>query len=327
MAPLELSHRGKEFISIKEKAEADLRELLTIPENYKVLFLSGGASGQFAAIPMNLRRDKTKVLYVSTGYWSEKAIAEARLYGEVQIAASGKNSNFTTIPPLSTWNIDSNAAYLHYTANETIGGVEFNAPPDVGDVPLVADMSSNILSRPANVTQYELIYASGQKNLGLAGFAVVIVRDDVIGHALPGTPSIFDYRQQADERSMVNTPPTYAVYMAGLMLEWLKEQGGVAAIESRNIRKAAKLYAALDASSFYSSPVDPAVRFRMNAPFHLADPAMEEAFLAEAKEAGLVSLEGHRSVGGLRASIYNAMPEEGVETLVSFMRDFEKRRG
>jgi phosphoserine aminotransferase len=301
--------------------------LLTLPENYKVLFLSGGASGQFAAIPMNLRRDKTKVLYVSTGYWSEKAIAEARLYGEVQIAASGKNSNFTTIPPLSTWNIDSNAAYLHYTANETIGGVEFNAPPDVGDVPLVADMSSNILSRPANVTQYELIYASGQKNLGLAGFAVVIVRDDLIGHALPGTPSIFDYRQQADERSMVNTPPTYAVYMAGLMLEWLKEQGGVAAIESRNIRKAAKLYAALDASSFYSSPVDPAVRFRMNAPFHLADPAMEEAFLAEAKEAGLVSLEGHRSVGGLRASIYNAMPEEGVETLVSFMRDFEKRRG
>jgi len=327
MSPMELSHRGKEFISIAEKAEADLRELLAVPKHYKVLFLAGGASGQFAAVPMNLWRGRRTASYVSTGYWSEKAIAEARLFGEVQIAASGKESNFTTIPPRATWRVDPDAAYLHYTANETIGGVEFHAPPEVGDVPLVADMSSNILSRPVDVTQYALIYGSAQKNLGLAGLAVVIVREDLIGHAWPGTPSIFDYPQQADERSMVNTPPTYAVYMAGLMLEWLKEQGGLKAIEVHNIRKATKLYAAIDGSSLYSSPVDPAVRSRMNAPFHLADHTLEKAFLEEAKEAGLVTLEGHRSVGGVRASVYNAMPEEGVDALVSFMRDFEKRRG
>jgi phosphoserine aminotransferase len=327
MSPMELSHRGKEFISIAEKAEADFRELMAVPQDYKVLFIAGGASGQFAAVPMNLWGDKRQASYVSTGYWSEKAIAEARLFGQVQIAASGKKSNFTTIPPRATWSIDPDTAYLHYTANETIGGVEFHAPPDVGDVPLVADMSSNILSRPVDVSQYALIYASAQKNLGLAGLAVVIVQEDLIGRALPWTPSIFDYRQQAKERSMVNTPPTYAIYMAGLMLEWLKEQGGLKAIETHNIRKAEKLYAAIDGSSFYSNPVEPSVRSRMNAPFHLADPGLEKAFLDEAKEAGLVTLEGHRSVGGVRASIYNAMPEEGVEALISFMRDFEKRRG
>jgi phosphoserine aminotransferase len=327
MSPMELSHRGKDFIDIAEKAEADLRELLGVPDSYKVLFLAGGASGQFAAVPMNLWGDKAKVSYVSTGYWSEKAIAEAKLFGPVHIAASGKDSNFTTIPPRSTWRVDPSAAYLHYTANETIGGVEFHDAPDVGDVPLVADMSSNILSRPVDVTRYGLIYGSAQKNLGLAGLAVVIVRDDLIGQALSRTPSILDYRRQASERSMVNTPPTYAVYMAGLMLEWLKDQGGLSAIEARNIRKAEKLYAEIDASPFYSNPVRPEVRSRMNAPFHLADPSLEKTFLSEAKEAGLVSLEGHRSVGGVRASIYNAMPEEGIDALISFMRDFEKRRG
>ncbi len=327
VSAMEMSHRGKDFISIAEKAEADLRELLAIPDDYKVLFLAGGASAQFAAVPMNLWRGKTGVAYVSTGYWSEKAIAEARLFGQVQVAASAKDSNFATIPPRSTWSVDPNAAYLHYTANETIGGVEFQTTPDVGGVPLVADMSSNILSRPVDVTPYALIYSSAQKNLGLAGLAVVVVREDFIGRAMPGTPSIFDYRRQANEKSMVNTPPTFAIYMAGLMLEWLKEQGGLIAIEARNIRKAGKLYAAIDASSFYSNPVDPVVRSRMNAPFHLADPSLEKAFLAAAKEAGLVSLEGHRSVGGVRASIYNAMPEEGVEALISFMQEFERKWG
>ena len=327
MSAMEMSHRGKDFIGIAEKAEADLRELLAIPDDYKILFLAGGASAQFAAVPMNLRRGNEKVSYVSTGYWSEKAIKEARLFGQVHIVASAKESNFTTIPARSAWHIDPNAAYLHYTANETIGGVEFHAIPDASGVPLVADMSSNILSRPVDVTQYALIYGSAQKNLGLAGLAVVIVSEDLIGQALPETPSIFDYRQQANKRSMVNTPPTYAVYMAGLVLEWLKEQGGLRSIEALNIRKAEKLYAAIDDSPFYSNAVDPAARSRMNAPFHLAEPALEKAFLTEAEDAGLVSLEGHRSVGGVRASIYNAMPDEGVDILISFMRDFEKRRG
>ncbi|WOJ88951.1 3-phosphoserine/phosphohydroxythreonine transaminase [Methylocapsa polymorpha] len=324
---MEMSHRGKDFIGIAEKATADLRELLEIPQNYKVLFLAGGASAQFAAVPLNLLRGKTKVSYVSTGYWSEKAIAEARLFGEVQVSASGKESNFTTIPPRPQWNVDPDAAYLHYTANETIGGVEFQAAPEADGLPLVADMSSNILSRPVEVGRFGLIYASAQKNIGLPGLAVVIVREDLIGQALPGTPSTFDYRRQAAEGSMVNTPPTYSWYVAGLMVEWLKEQGGLKAIEARNIRKAEKLYAAIDALPFYSNPVDPAVRSRMNVPFHLADAALETPFLAEAKEAGLAYLEGHRSVGGLRASIYNAMPEEGVDALISFMREFERKRG
>ena len=324
---MEMSHRSEDFIGNSEKAEADLRALLGGPADYKVLFRAGGASAQFAAAPLNLWRGKTQVSYVSTGYWSEKAIAEARLYGQVQVAASGKDSKFTTIPPRASWNVDRDAAYLHYTANETIGGVEFQDAPEADGLPLVADMSSNILSRPVDVRRFGLIYASAQKNLGLAGLAVVIVREDLLGKALPGTPSIFDYKRQADNGSMVNTPPTYAWYVAGLVLDWLGEQGGIKAIEARNIRKAAKLYAAIDAAPFYSNPVDPAVRSRMNVPFHLADAKLEALFLAEAKEAGLVYLEGHRSVGGLRASIYNAMPEEGVEALISFMHEFERRRG
>lgn len=327
VAPMEMSHRSKEFVSIAEKATADLRDVLAVPADYKILFLAGGASGQFAAVPMNLRRGKTKLSYVHTGYWSGKAIVEAGRFGEVAVAASSKDSNFTTIPPLPEWRIDPDAAYLHYTVNETIGGVEFHTVPEMDGLPLVADMSSNILSRSVDVSRFALIYASTQKNIGLAGSAVVIVREDLIGQALPGTPSIFDYRQQADKGSMVNTPPTYAWYIAGLMLEWVKEQGGLKAIEARNIRKAEKLYAVIDASPFYSNPVDPAFRSRMNVPFRLADAALEKPFLAAAKEAGLVTLEGHRSVGGVRASIYNAMPEEGVEALVSFMREFERRHG
>ena len=324
---MEMSHRGKDFIGIAEKAEADLRELLVVPNNYKVLFLSGGASAQFAAVPMNLWRGKTRAAYVGTGYWSEKAIAEAWLFGQVQVAASAKDSHFTTIPHRALWNVDPDAAYLHYTANETIGGVEFHVAPETDGLPLVADMSSNILSRPIDVKRFGLVYASAQKNIGLPGMAVVIVREDLIGQTLPGTPSTFDYRQQADNGSMVNTPPTYAWYIAGLILEWLKEHGGLEAIEARNIRKATTLYAAIDASPFYSNPVEPAVRSRMNVPFHLTDAALESRFLADAKQAGLVYLEGHRSVGGLRASIYNAMPEEGVETLISFMREFERKWG
>jgi phosphoserine aminotransferase len=324
---MEMGHRTKDFIGISEKAAADLREVLAVPDNYKVLFLAGGGTGQFAAVPMNLLRGKTKVAYVSTGYWSEKAIAEARLFGQVQVAASSKDSNFTTIPSRSQWNIDPDAAYLHYTTNETISGVEFHVVPEVDGLPLVADMSSNILSRPVEVRRFGLIYASAQKNLGLGGMAVVVVREDLIGQALPGTPSIFNYRRQADNGSMVNTPPTYTWYMAGLMLEWLKEQGGPAGIEARNIRKAEKLYAAIDASPFYSNLVDPAARSRMNVPFHLMDASLNNRFLADATEAGLVYLRGHRSVGGMRASIYNAMPEEGVDTLISFMREFERKRG
>ena len=327
LSVMEMSHRGKDFLGIAEKAEADLRELLAIPQTYKVLFLQGGATGQFAAVPLNLRRGKPKLAYVSTGMWSEKAIAEARLYGEVQLVASSKESNYTTIPPQSQWKIDPDAAYLHYTSNETIGGVEFHAVPEVDGLPLVSDMSSNLLSRPLDVSRFGLIYAGAQKNMGPAGITVVIVREDLIGQAQSGTPSILDYRKQADNGSMLNTPPTYNWYLAGLVLEWLKEQGGVAAIEVRNIRKAAKLYAAIDASPFYSSPVDPSVRSRMNVPFRLADAALEKPFLAEAKASGLVNLEGHRSVGGLRASIYNAMPEAGVDALVGFLKEFERKHG
>ncbi|WP_036288643.1 3-phosphoserine/phosphohydroxythreonine transaminase [Methylosinus sp. PW1] len=327
VSPMEMSHRGADFIGIAEKAEAGLRAALAVPTDYKILFLAGGATAQFGAAPMNLLRGKTKLAYVETGYWSRKAIEEAKLFADVDVAASSRDGGYATIPPRTSWRVDPAAAYLHYTANETIGGVEFHDTPQSDGLPLVADMSSNLLSRPIDVTRFGLIYASAQKNLGLAGLAVVIVRENLIGRPLPGTPSIFDYRRQADEGSMVNTPPTYAWYMAGLMLEWVAEQGGVEAIERRNIRKASRLYAAIDASSFYSNFIDPAVRSRMNAPFRLADASLDKTFLAAAAEAGLVSLEGHRSVGGMRASIYNAMPDEGVETLITFMRDFEKRWG
>ncbi|MGX2041682.1 3-phosphoserine/phosphohydroxythreonine transaminase [Methylocaldum sp. MU1018] len=327
MSIMEMSHRGKDFVAIAEKSEADLRELMAIPVNYKVLFLQGGATGQFAAVPMNLLREKSKASYVNTGLWSEKAISEAGRYCSVDIAASSKESGFTTIPNRAGWRIDPDAAYLHYTANETIGGVEFQDIPDSAGLPLVCDMSSNILSRPLEVSRFGLIYAGAQKNMGPAGIVVVIMREDLIGQARADTPSIFDYERQADSGSMLNTPPTYNWYLLGLVLEWLKEQGGLAAVEARNICKAEKLYAAIDGSAFYSNPIEPACRSRMNVPFRLARADLEKTFSAEAKAAGLVNLEGHRSVGGFRASIYNAMPEEGVDALIEFMHGFERKYG
>ena len=278
-------------------------------------------------MPLNLQRDKARFAYLSTGLWSEKAIAEAKHYGEVHIVASSKDQGYTTIPSRSDWNIDPDVAYLHYTANETIGGVEFQSVPEVENLTLVADMSSNILSRPVDVSRFGVIYAGAQKNLGPAGITIVIVREDLIGHAHPFTPSILNYKLQADNGSMLNTPPTYNWYLLGLVLEWIKEPGGISAIEARNSRKADKLYEAIDASSFYSNPVNPSVRSRMNVPFLLAKPDLEKTFIAQAKWQGLVNLEGHRSVGGLRASIYNAMPEEGVDALVAFMHDFERKHG
>lgn len=327
MSVMEMSHRGKHFGAIAEKAEADLRELLAIPPEYKVLFLQGGATAQFAMVPMNLLRDRAAACYVDTGIWSGKAIEEASRYCDVVVAATARAGGFTTVPPRSEWRIDSDAAYLHYTANETINGVEFQDVPDSGGLPLVCDMSSNILSRPIDVSRFGLIYAGAQKNMGPAGITVVIVREDLIGTTIPGTPTVFDYKKHADNGSMLNTPPTYIWYLLGLVLEWLKQEGGVAVLETRNIRKAQKLYAAIDASALYSNPIDPAFRSRMNVPFRLADTRLEKTFVTEAAAHGLVALEGHRSVGGLRASIYNAMPEAGVDALIAFMADFERRYG
>ncbi|GAB4352533.1 MAG: 3-phosphoserine/phosphohydroxythreonine transaminase [Methylohalobius crimeensis] len=326
MSVMEMSHRGSHFKQIAETAEADLRALLGVSEDYHCLFLQGGATGQFAAIPMNLLGDKRKMNYVVTGSWSKKAAAEAKQYGEVHIAATGEAENFTTIPDPASWEVDPEGVYLHYTTNETIGGVEFPFVPEV-DCPLVTDMSSDFLSRPVAVNRFGLIYAGAQKNMGPAGIVVVIVRKDLLRDPLPGTPSIWDYRKQAEAGSMLNTPPTYNWYLVGLVLEWLREQGGLVAIERRNIEKSELLYGAIEASDFYRNPVDPRYRSRMNVPFTLADPALDATFLKEASERGLVNLKGHRSVGGMRASIYNAMPIEGVKALVDFMQEFERRYG
>jgi phosphoserine aminotransferase len=327
MSVMEMSHRGKEFIAIHAQAEADLRELLAIPAEYKVLFLQGGAAGQFAIVPMNLLRGRSTADYVNTGYWSKKAIAEAKRYCRVNIAASSEDANFTYVPARERWTLDPAAAYVHITSNETIGGVEFHWIPDTNGVPLVADMSSHILSRPIDVSRFGLIYAGAQKNIGPAGLTIVIVRGDLIGQALPTTPSVFDYKVQAEADSMHNTPPTFAVYIAGLVFRWLKEQGGLKKMEEINRAKAALIYDYLDQTEFYHSPVAKADRSRMNIPFTLRNPALDDAFLKEAAGHGLTQLKGHRSVGGMRASIYNAMPMEGVKALVDFMRDFERRYG
>jgi phosphoserine aminotransferase len=324
---MEMSHRGKEYMGIHAQAEADLRELMGIPSNYKVLFLQGGATMQFAAIPMNLLRGKASADYVHTGEWSKKAIKEAKLFGKVNIAASAEDRNFTYVPARSTWKLDPQAAYVHVCMNETIGGVEFNWEPETDEVPLVADVSSTFLSRPVDVSKYGLIYGGAQKNIGPAGLTIVIVREDLIGHAPSGTPTMLDFKQQADNDSMLNTPPTYSIYIAGLVFQWLKRQGGIAAIEKRNIEKSSLLYDYLDATGFYANPVDKADRSRMNVPFTLKDAALDDDFLAGAKARNLLQLKGHRSVGGMRASIYNAMPIEGVRALVDYMRDFEKQRG
>ena len=326
MSVMEMSHRGKEFISIAEKAEADVRDLMNIPDNYKVLFLQGGATTQFSMVPMNLLRGKEKTCYVNTGAWSKKAIKEAKIHSNVQVSATAEDTGFTSIPAIDSWDIDQNAAYLHYTSNETIGGVEFQSIPDVGDIDLVADMSSNILSRAIDVSKFGVIYAGGQKNMGPSGIALTIVREDLIGYAKEGSPSMMDYKNHADAGSMFNTPATYSWYLMGLVFEWLKEQGGVAAVEARNIRKAEKLYNVIDASDFYANPVELTSRSRMNIPFTLANPELDALFLSEAKAAGLETLKGHRSVGGMRASIYNAMPEAGVDALISMMSEFERTK-
>jgi len=324
LSVMEMSHRGKHFAKIAEQLEADLRELLAIPSNYQVLFLQGGATAQFSMIPLNLLNGNSKACYVKTGAWSEKAIADAQNYCEVLLTASSEADNYTSIPDASAWRIDAAAAYLHYTSNETIHGVEFQDIPEAQGLPLVSDMSSNILSRPVDVSRFGLIYAGTQKNMGPAGVTVVIVRDDLIGHAAKSTPGVFDYAVQAKNQSMLNTPATYNWYLVGLVLEWLKEQGGVAAIEQRNIAKAAKLYQAIDESGLYKNPVALAHRSRMNVPFILADESLDKAFLADAEANGLYELKGHRSVGGMRASIYNAMPESGIDALIAFMAEFER---
>ena len=327
MAVMEMSHRGKEFMSIAAQAEADLRELLAIPDNYKVLFLQGGASSQFAAVPLNLLRGKSGADYINTGMWSKKAIAEGKRYCNVNVAASSEGSKFTTIPPRAEWQLKADAAYVHYTPNETIGGVEFHWVPDTGGVPLVADMSSTLLSRPIDVSKFGVIYAGAQKNIGPAGLTLVIVREDLMGEPREGMPTMFDYKTQADADSMYNTPPTYAWYLAGLVFQYVKRKGGLQAMAEINQRKADKLYAAIDDSGFYRNPVEKSSRSWMNVPFTLADADLDKPFLAEAAQAGLKTLEGHRSVGGMRASIYNAMPEAGVDTLVEFMKDFARRNG
>ena len=327
MSVMEMSHRGKEFISIHAEAEKDLRELLAVPANYKVLFLQGGAIAENAIVPMNLLRGRSVADYVNTGEWSKKSIKEAKKYCSVNVAASSEDRNFTYIPPQQSWKLSKDAGYVHICSNETIGGLEYHWVPDTGAVPLVADMSSHILSRPVEVSRYGLIYGGAQKNIGPAGLTLVIVRDDLIGQAAAFTPSAFDYKQQAEADSMFNTPPTYAIYIAGLVFKWLKQQGGLAGIEQRNIAKARLLYDYLDQSEFFVSPVEPRDRSRMNVPFKLKNEALDEAFLKGAKAHGMVQLKGHRSVGGMRASIYNAMPIEGVRQLVAYMREFEAKHG
>jgi phosphoserine aminotransferase len=325
MGVMEMSHRGKEFISIAAEAEADLRALLSIPAEYKVLVLQGGATLQFAQIPMNLLRGKGKADYVLTGEWSKRAIKEAKAYCDVHIAASSEDRNFSYAP--KQWNVRPDTAYVHYCSNETIGGVEYHTVPSHGDAPLVADASSHFLSRPMDVSKFGLIYAGAQKNAGPAGLTFVIVRDDLTGQAAQGTPSVMDYKLQAAADSMLNTPACYSMYVAGLVFKWLKQQGGLASIEQKNMQKARLLYDFLDSSKFFRNPVAKEDRSRMNVPFTLADANLDSAFLTGAEQLGMVQLKGHRSVGGMRASIYNAMPIEGVQQLVSYMRDFEKKHG
>lgn len=330
LSVMEMSHRGKEFMSIIEAARRDFRELLAVPDNYRILFMQGGAIAENAIVPMNLLGRKPQpatVDFINTGHWSIKSIAEARKYCTVNVAASSEGTKFRSIPGRETWRLTPDAAYVHVCTNETIGGVEYHFTPDVGDVPLVADMSSHILSRRIDVSKYGVIYGGAQKNIGPAGLTIVIVREDLLSHALPICPSAFDWKVVTEHDSMYNTPPTYAIYVAGLVFQWLKRQGGVAAIEQRNIEKAALLYDYLDATDFYSNPIAKDCRSRMNVPFSLHDESLNDAFLAGAKERGLLQLKGHKSVGGMRASIYNAMPIEGVQALVDYLKEFEKKHG
>ncbi len=324
MSVMEMSHRGKAFVSIAEQAEADLRDLLGVPGNYKVLFLQGGASAQFAAIPLNLLGEKTRADYVVTGSWGKKAAKEAAKYCEA-VTVAQPAAGFTSIPEFDSWQTSAQAAYLHYTPNETIEGVEYHWVPDSGEVPLVADFSSSFMSRPIDVSRYGLIYAGAQKNIGPAGLVVVIVREDLLDRASAQTPMVLNYAEQAAADSMLNTPACFSWYVAGLVFQWMQRQGGLQAIADRNAAKAARLYAAIDEIDLYANPVDPQARSRMNVPFTLADAALDGAFLQQAEAAGLSTLKGHRSVGGMRASIYNAMPDAGVDALIAFMREFARR--
>jgi phosphoserine aminotransferase len=330
MSVMEMSHRGKEFISIYEAAERDLRELLGVPANYRILFLQGGGIGENAIVPLNLigRKPQPAVVdFINTGSWSSKSIKEAKKYCTVNVAASSEDLKFSTIPARDTWKLSKDAAYVHICTNETIDGVEFQYAPEVGDVPLVADMSSHILSRVIDVSKYGVIFGGAQKNIGPAGLTLVIVRADLIGHALSICPSAFDWKLVAENDSMYNTPPTYGIYIAGLVFQWLKRQGGVAAMEQRNMAKASLLYDYLDSTDFYRNNIAKDCRSRMNVPFFLQDESLNDAFLAGAKERSLLQLKGHKSVGGMRASIYNAMPMEGVRTLVDYLKEFEKKHG
>lgn len=325
---MEMSHRGKAFMSIAAAAEADLRELLAIPDNYKVLFLQGGATGMFSAIPQNLTAAGASADYVLTGAWSKKAAKEAGKFLNVNIAASGEAHNFFGVPPQSEWQLSKDAAYVHYCPNETISGVAIDQIPDTGDVPLVADFSSTILSRPIDVSRFGLIYAGAQKNIGPAGLVLVIVREDLIGKARPETPMVWDFAQMAAADSMLNTPPCYSWYICGLVFKWLKAQGGLEKMAAINQRKADKLYSAIDNSNgFYTNPIEKSARSWMNVPFVLANADLDASFLSEAQAQGLHTLKGHRSVGGMRASLYNAMPEAGVSKLIEFMHAFAERHG
>ena len=327
MSVMEMSHRGKEFIAIAEKAEADLRALMNIPANYKVLFLQGGASAQFAMVPMNLLRGKKSADYINTGEWSKKAIKEAKKFCAVNVAASAEPTNFTTAPSQKDWKLDPDAAYVHYTPNETIHGVEFHDVPEV-DAPLVADFSSSLLSRPIDVSRFGVIYGGAQKNLGPSGITIAIVRKDLLGRHGRQLPPIFELGNQASNDSMFNTPPTFSWYVVGLVLEWIKEQGGAAAMGERNDRKAALLYSAIEGSGgFYRNEVAVDCRSRMNVPFFLPDPALDKPFLKGAEAAGLLGLKGHRALGGMRASLYNAVSLEAVQALVDFMGEFRRTNG
>ena len=323
MSVMEMSHRGKEFTSILEKTEADLRTLLTIPSNYKVLFLQGGAIAENAMIPLNLLSNKTAD-YAITGAWSKRSVDDARAFGTINIATNAEAEGFKHVPDFSSWQLNKDAAYVHICTNETIHGVEFDGIPNTGNVPIVADMSSHILSRPVDVSQFGVIYGGAQKNIGPAGLCIVIVREDLLDRASKLTPAVFNWKTQADNQSMINTPPTYSIYIAGLVFEWLLAQGGVAAIEQKNIAKAKLFYDYVDKSDFYSNDIAISNRSRMNIPFRLGDETRNDAFLKGAEAQGLLQLKGHRIVGGMRASMYNAMPIEGVQALIDFMNQFER---
>lgn len=327
MSAMEMSHRGPDFTAIAEAAEADLRELMAIPDNYRMLFLQGGATQLFSVVPLNLANGSGRADYVRTGHWSEKAIGEGGRFCQLRVAGDSKPVDYTRVPAEDEYDFDSGADYVHVTPNETIHGLRFPSLPETGDVPVVADLSSAILSEPIDVREYGLIYAGAQKNIGPAGLCLVIVREDLLTGAREGTPSTLDLRRQSEAGSMLNTPPTFAWYVAGLVFQWLKEQGGLKAMARRNREKADLLYGALDRSEFYRNPVAPECRSLMNAPFFLADSELEGTFKKEAAKEGLLTLGGHRSIGGLRASLYNAMPLEGVQALVDFMADFERRHG